>query len=349
MIFLRHFFAIPPCYIAAGSRGLLSKQKWAARRLNLPQFKLKSTVGSSDPVGPEDALTTKHALFRLGVLKRPKEGFSPYPDQAMFDGIRKFQKQKGLLDDGIMRPNGQTAEKIAEDLAKRKPNAAINDNAAPASGRAVQANAKSLPTPIPQVKPEELRFPPLDAPLYVSKPFREEIAYWEARGEFKNGNGYGATNGNAIGRYQMKPAARVDAGVMKRAGDRYVWNGMWGLQSDADFLKNSKRANRIQDHVFDRYVRALETQLRGKGAYKYLGKVIRGQKTNIRVTLSGQIAAALHHGAGGVNEYLKFMEKHGWDSSKYLGEDPKIVRKYTEIETRLRLFQNIPHQAKKNP
>jgi hypothetical protein len=334
-----------------------------ARRNGLPQFKLKSTVGSSDPVGPEDALSTKTALFRLGFLDRPKEGFSPYPDQAMFDGIRKFQKQKGLLDDGIMRPNGQTAEKIAEDLAKRKPKAAINDNATPAqtasgrkrkqgpgsilaSGRAAKANAKSSPVPIPQRKPLLPRTPP----PFTSKKFREQTALEETGGEPKGG--YGTDKGNgALGRYQFRKGALKQIGVLATAKingkPTLVWTGKYGVYSKNDFL-NSEEA---QERAFDDFTEEKFKQLKSKGALKYIGKVIKDPDGDVIITLEGLIAAAHHHGPGGVNSYLNWMASHGWDAARYTERFanrytgipiPEKRRAYRQIHGRINKFQNIP-------
>lgn len=75
-------------------------------------FKLKSTIGRSYNVEPEDVLRTKATLKSRGYYTPRDQQISPYPDQAMFTGIERFQRDNGLHVDGIMRPEGETLRAI---------------------------------------------------------------------------------------------------------------------------------------------------------------------------------------------------------------------------------------------
>ena len=46
----------------------------------------------------------KNILRRLGHYKTLDYGMTPYPDERMFEGIRGFQKAKGLAVDGVVEP-----------------------------------------------------------------------------------------------------------------------------------------------------------------------------------------------------------------------------------------------------
>lgn len=46
---------------------------------------------------------------------------TPYPDQALFDGIKDYQRQNGLQVDGIMLPDGETERHMLENLAAKSP------------------------------------------------------------------------------------------------------------------------------------------------------------------------------------------------------------------------------------
>ncbi len=43
-----------------------------------------------------------------------------YPDQPLFDGIKKLQKDKGLFQDALMEPCGETVTAINKELANPK-------------------------------------------------------------------------------------------------------------------------------------------------------------------------------------------------------------------------------------
>lgn len=54
----------------------------------------------------------KQKLKGLGYYKEPEWGMAKFTDNQMFDGIRNFQKDNKLKIDGIMKPDGETQNKI---------------------------------------------------------------------------------------------------------------------------------------------------------------------------------------------------------------------------------------------
>lgn len=79
-------------------------------------FKLKSTLGRSYNVALDDVLRTKAVLKKLGYYSTRNQEMSPYPDDAMFTGIEKFQRDNGLRVDSVVKPDGQTLKAMNSTL-----------------------------------------------------------------------------------------------------------------------------------------------------------------------------------------------------------------------------------------
>lgn len=86
----------------------------------------KTTLDLNGPVGRsyntdlDDVALTKDALKELGYYKDPEHGPTPYADEKLFEGLEKFQKDHGLKVDGVIKPDGETADKLF-DIAGRSP------------------------------------------------------------------------------------------------------------------------------------------------------------------------------------------------------------------------------------
>lgn len=79
----------------------------------MSRFTLKGPMGTNYRTDPSDILNTKQALNRLGYYDVPPErGIDDWTDDAMFKGIRAFQKDNSLKVDGFMRPEGPTESAI---------------------------------------------------------------------------------------------------------------------------------------------------------------------------------------------------------------------------------------------
>jgi hypothetical protein len=82
---------------------------------------LRSTVEENASVDTADMKPLKKNLGSLGYY-RPTEGVDlhDYPDEPLFKGIRKFQKDEGLKVDGVMKPGGPTENRLVRKLSERR-------------------------------------------------------------------------------------------------------------------------------------------------------------------------------------------------------------------------------------
>jgi len=55
------------------------------------RYKIKSPIGPTFNTNPDDVWVVKKSLTRSGFYKTPDYGMTPYPDEELFAGIRKFQ------------------------------------------------------------------------------------------------------------------------------------------------------------------------------------------------------------------------------------------------------------------
>lgn len=84
-------------------------------------FSLKSPIGSNYRVVPDDLMNTKRTLNQLGYYDiPPHRGIDDWTDDAMFDGIKQFQKDNDLKVDGFMRPGGETEQSMNDQLSAEK-------------------------------------------------------------------------------------------------------------------------------------------------------------------------------------------------------------------------------------
>ncbi len=82
-------------------------------------FELKDTLSANNSVDLDDSLNAKKAFGALGYYKTPNYGLTKYPDQPLFDGIKKFQADNGLKKDGVMNPGGETARTLGNVLGRQ--------------------------------------------------------------------------------------------------------------------------------------------------------------------------------------------------------------------------------------
>ncbi len=94
-------------------------------------LRLSNTLHPDAGNGPDDTLAAKRVLSQLGYYEVPGYGLTPYPDQAMFDAIRNFQRDIGLRDDGVIKPYDATETLLNEVLSY-----SMRDGAMPVAGGA---------------------------------------------------------------------------------------------------------------------------------------------------------------------------------------------------------------------
>lgn len=92
-----------------------------------PLLRLKSRLDRSASSDPEDVVLIKSALARIGLLGDRASGITPYPDHGLFEGIRAFQRRRGLTIDGVMTPSGPTLRALNAELAHREDAPAARD------------------------------------------------------------------------------------------------------------------------------------------------------------------------------------------------------------------------------
>jgi len=71
-------------------------------------LKLRRALSKNANADARDVLAAKTFLQDQGLYEAPEWGLSDFPDQALFDGIKAFQKSQGLKIDGVMKPEGET-------------------------------------------------------------------------------------------------------------------------------------------------------------------------------------------------------------------------------------------------
>lgn len=71
-------------------------------------YRLKKTLGSSYNTDLDDVWATKNNLNHRGYYAEPSYGMNEYPDQHLFESIKRYQRDNKLRVDGIMKPDGET-------------------------------------------------------------------------------------------------------------------------------------------------------------------------------------------------------------------------------------------------
>jgi hypothetical protein len=81
-------------------------------------LKLNQTLGSSYEADQDDVRGMKTALSEVGEYTPPRHGINGWTDDALFDGMKRFQKKRGLHVDGVARPGGPTETNLNSALAE---------------------------------------------------------------------------------------------------------------------------------------------------------------------------------------------------------------------------------------
>ena len=84
-------------------------------------IKISRTLGHEYNVELNDVQKIKSALLQLGYYNIPEYGFTPYPDEKLFQAIKSFQKDEGLKVDGVMKPQGETIKALSRKFSEELP------------------------------------------------------------------------------------------------------------------------------------------------------------------------------------------------------------------------------------
>ncbi len=111
---------------------------------------LKRPITPATNVDLDDTGRVKKALHELGLLDTRDHGLDEFPDQPMIDGIKAFQRQNGLREDGEMKPNGETAHRLNQVMAERDSGKADNKTSSKddAGTRIAMAPAAAVAAPL---------------------------------------------------------------------------------------------------------------------------------------------------------------------------------------------------------
>ncbi len=77
-------------------------------------YHLKKILGPSNNTDPDDVWATKQTLRLSGYYVPPEHGMSEFPDQRLFESIKRFQRDNGLQVDGVVYPGGKTEKRLLD-------------------------------------------------------------------------------------------------------------------------------------------------------------------------------------------------------------------------------------------
>ena len=309
---------------------------------------------SDDEVASSNTRTVKAALKtsdHTGLAKMQATAVKDFGDDALAE-VEEFRKQllaaNKLAHDSWLR---SFTEELPED-AERMMLAGGQGEDVLRGGEGIdrlnterQSDLREETVGLPPRKPES---PTSESPTNVSgtsdrykspvnQDFRDALHNHESSEDgYKSFNPEDGGIG-ALGRYQMRKLALVDAGMI---GDKGNWTGKHGVKNAHDFLNNPE----AQERAFASYMAKTEGYLKHYGSYDEIGRSFPGKLgVGITVTENGLLAAAHRQGIGEVRSYLKHQRETGW-TSDFSNLDTDVKEIYESVETRLRLFQNIPYR-----
>jgi len=94
-----------------------------------PIVKCTKPLAANASAAPLDVVKMKSALGALGHYEAPEWGVSQFPDVALFDAIKAFQKSQGLKVDGMIKPDGETEAALSQAMTPRRAQTALQATA----------------------------------------------------------------------------------------------------------------------------------------------------------------------------------------------------------------------------
>lgn len=137
------------------------------------EFRIASRLSRDSAARPEDVLVTKHALGTLGYYRPRDYGLTPYPDEELFSALARFQREKGLAPDGVLKPGGPSEARLRNALSKQP------DNRRRPEDVQVAAAPAAVAAPLIPALPHIVR---ILAPLLGLAP----VLHADSEGEFPN-------------------------------------------------------------------------------------------------------------------------------------------------------------------
>ena len=115
-----------------------------------PIVKCSKPLAANASAAPLDVVKMKSALGALGHYEAPEWGVSQFPDVALFDAIKAFQKSQGLKVDGMIKPDGETEAALSQAMTPRRAQTALQ-----ATAQALQSLGRGGDELLAHITPEE--------------------------------------------------------------------------------------------------------------------------------------------------------------------------------------------------
>ena len=85
-------------------------------------MRLFETVGPNQASREDDVVNLKRSLMSFGAYKpNPRLGLHGWYDTELREGLTRFQRERDLLPDGVVRPNGPTIAALRQSERSSKP------------------------------------------------------------------------------------------------------------------------------------------------------------------------------------------------------------------------------------
>ncbi|MBD3661008.1 MAG: peptidoglycan-binding protein, partial [Arenibacter algicola] len=115
-----------------------------------PFFDTRAPLALNSNAYPWDVVKIKSLLQALGHYDAPEWGVSPFPDRALFDAIKTFQKSCGLRADGVLKPQGETQMALAGAVSPDQSRTALR-----MAAEFVREQGRNGDTVLAHISPEE--------------------------------------------------------------------------------------------------------------------------------------------------------------------------------------------------
>lgn len=113
-------------------------------------FETHAPLAQNSNAHPWDVVKIKSLLQALGHYEAPDWGLSEFPDRALFDAIRAFQKELGLRVDGVLKPQGETQMALAGAVSQDQSRTALR-----MAAEFVRQQGRNGDTVLAHITPEE--------------------------------------------------------------------------------------------------------------------------------------------------------------------------------------------------
>ncbi len=167
---------------------------------------MNHTIAENVNARPQDVLSAKRYLYDMGYYEPPQWGITEFPDHALIDAIRNFQRAYGLRVDGVMKPGGESEETIQKIHAQ---------------ARTLQAMGRNGDTVLAHITPAEARILKARGGAGTTNPATGLLEFYNA--DKKQGSYIWRTTGDS----------KVRSSHAERNGETFSWDDPGDHPGDA--------------------------------------------------------------------------------------------------------------------